>query len=510
MAEPAADAAPPTVSLPRRLLDYLDWKINPVLLKDLRLFMRGKLMLALYFFVLAILVMMGVLYTVIARFDATDGTGLLALLTPLLLIICGAMIPNLVFERFRSELSNRATELALTSPLTPAELVRGKLIGAWCMTFMVVSAAAPILATAYLLGGVNLLGLLGIVGGVLLAGMTVPMVQLSMAADFKGGKGLSRGLAALMFVLELVLMLGYSSLLQGAFIRTRSYVNDEATAAVLCCVAGAILIAQFLYFNTVGVLRGEAENRDVAPRLSLAAAALLGPVIAYVIYRVFFDLSGRTSGVLGGILCFDIYAFALGFTAVSQSSPTTPRNLQDNWRTKPIRSLFLLPGTRSLTAYFILMSSLLMAALVYFVFRHHGSYMDRWQFLCIAMAPIMADAYGIVIYHHLILPFVKDKRNPKLLSHTTGIANVILAIISVFAMILVSYVWENEGLYAWILGVTPVGLVTIALDSREVAAGAGFFGIITLVLLGFFMLPIIGGRNRTKPPPSWKGPDAQG
>lgn len=491
MSEPAVETVPP--SLFRRMLDYLDWKINPVLLRDLRLYMRGKLMIAAYFLTLAVLVMLSVLYVIIARFDETDGTRLLGILGGLLAVICGAMIPNLVFERFRAELSNRATELALTSPLTPAKLVRGKLIGAWCMTLMVVSAAAPMLATSYLLGGINLLGLLGVVGGVVIAGTTVPMLQLSMAADFKGGKGLSRGLAALLFVIELVMMVYYSMLLYGTFVRT-TYRTQEYAPILTCLVIGAILVGQFLYFNTVGILRGEAENRDVAPRLSLAAAAFLGAALAYGVF-LYFDDTGSGSKThaqfLGAILCFDSFAFCLGFTSACQSSPTTPRNLRDNWRTKPVRSLFFLPGIRSLTAYFLLMSTILMTALI--LVANHTTISQWWIYTCIALAPFMAISYGIVIYYYLMLPLVKDKRNPKLLSHTIGIVNIVLAIISVFAMVMVSYVWENEELFAGVLGVTPVGLVTIVVESSEHASRAGFVGFLTMGVLLLLMLGIVVG-----------------
>lgn len=497
-------------SLARRALDYLDWRINPVLLRDLRLYMRGKLMLAVYFLTLACLVMMAVLYTVIARFDGTDGTGLLSLLTTLLTIICGAMVPNLAFERFRSELSNRATELALTSPLTPARLVRGKLFGAWCMTFMVVSAAAPMLATAYLLGGINVLSLAGVVAGILLAGMTVPMLQLSMAADFKGGKGLSRGLAALLFVVELVMMISYSQLLNRTFIASGRR-GDEWFSLLLALVVAAILIAQFLYCATVGVLRGEAEDRDLAPRLSLAAAAVLGPLFAMGIY-LYFGGWGRPGSdwreVLATVLCLDAYAFCLGFTAVCQSSPIVPRNLVATRRTKPLRSLFLLPGNRSLTAYFLLSAVLLLGALMLAAPPSHLGPDKWWKMVNLGMAPFMAIAYGMVVYRYLVLPLVKNRRNPKLLSHTIGIVNIIMALVSVFTMVMISYILGEEALYAVILGLSPVGLVTVSLESNTGVALAGNVGLCVLAVLGLLLLRMAGGREPVASYPRGRGNDA--
>ncbi|MCC8190700.1 MAG: hypothetical protein LIP77_08710, partial [Planctomycetes bacterium] len=339
-----------------RIREWLDRRINPVLLRDLRLYMRGRLMLAVYFLVLAALFMLAVLYTVIARFDGADGTGLLSILTFLLAIICGALIPNLVFERFRGELANRATELALTSPLTPARLVRGKLLGSWCMTLMVVSASSPILATAYLLGGINILSLLGVVGGVVLAGLVLPMAQLYLAADIRGGKGTSRVIAALLFVLELILMIGYSSLLTSAFLGT-GY-REPSLVLLLCLAVAAILIAQFLYFTCVGTLQGEAENREIAPRLSLSAAVVLGVTVAVLMYRSFDDdlafLIPSWWEFATLLLCLVSYVFCVGFTGLCTVTPWLPRNLLAAWRGLRLRAMFFLPGIRSLSSYVLL------------------------------------------------------------------------------------------------------------------------------------------------------------
>lgn len=494
MSEPEADA--PLPYSPRGLLQYLDWKVNPVLLRDLRLYMRGKVMLAAYFLTLAALVLLSVLYSVIARIDGTDGTGLLSLLTGLLAIICGAMIPNLLFERFRAELSNRATELALTSPLTPARLVRGKLLGAWCMTLMVVSASAPMLATSYLLGGINLLGMLGVVAGVVLAGMTVPVVQLSMAADAKGGKGLSRALAALLFVIELVAMIYYSRLLRLVFIQSSYRDGHAALVLAVVCIA-AVLIAQFLYFNTVGILRGEAEDRAVVPRLSLSGAAVVGGALAYVLYLIFNASLGGGMTVpelLCIILCVVSFAYCIGFTAVCQSSPATPRNLMDNWRKKPLRSLFLLPGIRSLTAYFLLNAAVVLGGMLALRPMIESDW-DWWRYCALATGPFMGIAYGVVVYYYIVLPIVKDKLNPKLLSHTIGIVNMVMALVSVFGMVMVSYVWEKAGFYTFILGTTPIGVVTAVGQDRDIATGAGVIGLATTGVLFIFLALIVLRRE---------------
>lgn len=490
----------------RGLFALLDEKVNPVLLRDLRLYMRGKIMLAAYFLSLFALVMIAVLYTVIARFDGTDGKGLLTILTNILAVLCGAMIPNLVFERFRSELSNRATELALTSPLTAAQLVRGKLLGAWCMVLMVVSASAPMFATAYLLGGINLLSVAGIVGGVVLAGFTLPVLQLYLAADFKRGKGASRAVAALLFVMQLILMFGYSTLLNNSFVRS-GYRSESSHFMLTCLAIAAVLIAQFLYHCAVSVIRGEAENRDVAPRISLTLSAVAGGLCAFFLFSSSSGMSmfggADKLSIYMGVLCIVSYAFCVGFTAVTNTSPVIPRNFRERWKSRKLWTPLLMPGVGSLTLYFVLNALLLLVAPFGFaLYKILGGvagistvwvlYSDRWwYFLDISMAPYMAMAYGIVVYYYLILPLVADKRNPKLLSHTITLTNVGLAFMAVFAMVLVSYVWGESDFYQFVLGATPVGLVTAAIEDSELTEGAGMIGLFISCVLTLLLMCIV-------------------
>lgn len=510
----ATESATPSPSPLRRLFALADAKVNPVLLRDLRLYMRGRMMLAAYFLTLIALVLLAVLYTVIARFDNTDGTGLLSILTSLLAVICGAMIPNLVFERFRSELSNRATELALTSPLTPAQLVRGKLLGAWCMVLMVVSAATPMLATSYLLGGINLLSIFGVVGGVTLAGFIMPILQLYMAADHKGGKGASRAIAALLFVSQLVMMVGYANLLNSTFFG-RGYRSTWSYSMLVSLIIAGVLIGQFLYCCTVGIIRGEAEDRDVAPRVSLSAAAVVGGISAFFVLRHLDPgrfLSGHPSDFWEALMvsvCIVAYAFCGGFTAVTYSSPVIPRNLHEKWGGRRLRSLFLLPGTASLSAYFLLNAALLF--ILPMLLGATSSFFDIddwWYYLCLALAPYMANAYGIVAYYYVVLPFSGDRRNPKLLSHTITIANVLLAFVAIFAMVLVSYVWGRSDFYQFILGVTPVGLVAACMDSADLEAGAGAVGFLVSGILTLLLLVLIWKSGAENKPASGKDENA--
>lgn len=490
----------PAPSFWKRVFEYLDRKANPVLLRDLRLYMRGKMMITAYFLTLAILVLAAIAYAMAARWGGMDGGRLLYIPTYLLAIICGALVPNLVGERFRSELSSRATELALVSPLTPARLVRGKLMGAWAMSLLVVSASMPVLATAYLLGGVNPYDILGTVAGILLAGAAMPLPQLYLATGVRQ-KGSGRILFGLLFAGNIVLMLGYASLLYYTFSSYSYYSARRHSFYTLYAVAVAgVLVAQFLYFVTVSRLRGEAENRDAAPRLSLAAAALLGAAGAVAM----FLMPDVTTGLLGGVdweemlgvAAFPVsLAFCWGVFVLSNGNAAKPRTLRDEGRGGLLRRAFLMPGPGSLAAYFVLISAfiLLLGRGGFDGSLSSGYDRDRLRMFCLTMSPIMFIAYGLVVYRFLVRPFLRARPGPTMLPNVILITNIALAIAAVFVMVILGPFEDDLTFYPYLLGLTPTGLFTAA-SSRDMMEGAAAAGFIVLVVL--FLLLILAGSGR--------------
>ncbi|MCC8180705.1 MAG: hypothetical protein LIP23_07335, partial [Planctomycetes bacterium] len=320
--EQTSQQDPEPNSVWRRLLDYVDWKINPVLLRDLRMYAKGKKLPIAYMVVLASLVLMAIGHAVGAHAERESGQPLLYTLVMVLCLACGAFIPNLVFERFRSELANRATELALMSPLTPARLVFGKLSASWCMVLLMLSVSAPMLATAYLLGGVNLLTIIGIVTGVFIVSAAMPTVQLFMATQ-RRGRGMSRIVASIVFIGQFIAMISFSATLYAVFVDSKTGLRWRI-GTVASVLIFAVLVGQYLYCLTVSRLRSVSEDRDAVPRLSLAAAALLGAGCAVAVFAYASGDDGGFIVVRPGyawpiIFGFVSAAFCLGFVLVSHT-----------------------------------------------------------------------------------------------------------------------------------------------------------------------------------------------
>ncbi len=483
-----------------KLSETVDWKINPVLLRDLRLYAKGRLLPGAYLAAVVGLALLSMYYAILGGMRDSDGQGLLGTLTTLLAVTCGAVIPNLVFERFRAELNNRATELALMSPLTPAKLVRGKLLAAWCVSLAVISTSAPMMATAYLMGGLTIVAILGVLGCLVLAALIMPCVQMFLATQ-RRAKGIGRIINSLVFIGQVIVMFSYSALIQQVFFKGHSLDGWEA-AILVSCVVCAVLVAQFLYFVTVSRLRGEAENRDAGARLSLAAAAYVGIACAFLVMRWWNDGARptwlETSALIG---CFTSWTFCLGFLIISHTNPVTPRNLQEARARHPWSSFFLLPGLKSLAAYFIANAVIILAlALTGGMLAYWGAlplWRDErllWNCGTLALAPFTALAYGLVAHYYIALRFVKRRRSPNLLPWTIGLTNLLLFFLSITqSLALFSYDKDYES--ELMLALTPVGLVTGSVGWGMDHERVFCYGAVVMAVLLILLLPMALGRR---------------
>ncbi len=496
----------------RRLLEHLDWKINPVLLRDLRLYTRGKLLLSGYFLTVAALVMMTILYALVAGTKGGDGRSLLGVLITLLAVVVGALVPNLVFERFRAEFANRATELALMSPLTPARLVRGKLMGAWSVSLIVISAASPMLATAYLLGGVNLLDLLCMAGAILLAALVMPTPQLLMATQ-RQARSMSRIVASMVFVVQLIAMFYFAWVVVEFFGEGRDYRRGFEFMTLAAIVVGGTLAAQFLYFATVSRLRSVAEYRDAAPRLSLSFAALIGGVAAVLLFDYADSRMRLGLGLFEAIAisaCFVAYTFSLGFLIVSHTVPVPPPERADR-RRGLVSRLFLQPGIQSLAAFFAVNAVVILLALQAMVIADYleiWTLDEEWRIVFAGMAPLMAMAMGLNLHYYIVLPFTKDKRSPNLIPLTILLGNIVFILLGVFAIILTGFQDDQSLLHYIAAASNPAGLLYATTLSRSQLPVVGMWADVFMLVQFVLLIPVMFGaglRRRL----SGKGGDGQ-
>lgn len=465
--------------------DWIDERINPVLLRDLRLYGRGWGMLGAYFLTLAVFVAAGVTFALAARWGGMDGGGMLRIPTALLLLVVGALVPNLAGDRFRSELSGRASELALASPLTAGRLVRGKLCGAWALSGVVLSTAAPLFATAYLLGGVTVADMAGLVGGVALAALVMPLPQLCLAARARKGGG-GRILAGIAFAANILLMIGYAFFLDFTF--SDEARGEAAGRLILAALAAAgILFGQFLYFVTVSRLRPDAANRELAPRLSLAFGAVAGGCAAFGIARLLSEDSYFMRRADGGdflalAAMVVAFAFCTGMALISHGNGGVPQRAADDGRSPLSRALFS-PGAESLGLYFVLCGTAILACGFAPVLLGVELSRDAEHFPPLMLCPFVAYATGLAAHSWIIRPLLAGRGGPAALSTAVLAVNVVIGLAALFAMVLVGELDREEIVKPFVYGSNCLGLFFAAFDDLDSVRRATVVGAATLALL---------------------------
>ncbi len=146
-------------------------KQNPIYKKETMLQNRSyilPLLLTALNAVLSILVVIN-LYSLQAGARQTgeiaygDFLWIYSLMAGLEFLVLLLLMPALTASAITGERERRSLALILTTGLTPAELVRGKLLAALGQVLLLLASTAPSLATVYIYGGIGLLQLLALI-----------------------------------------------------------------------------------------------------------------------------------------------------------------------------------------------------------------------------------------------------------------------------------------------------------------------------------------------------------
>lgn len=92
-----------------------------------------------------------------------DFLWLYSLMAGIVFLLLLLLMPALTASAITGERERRTLGVILATGLTPAELVRGKLLAAMDQVLLLLAGAAPSLATVYIYGGVGLLQLLALI-----------------------------------------------------------------------------------------------------------------------------------------------------------------------------------------------------------------------------------------------------------------------------------------------------------------------------------------------------------
>lgn len=248
-----------------RLLDSADARMNPVVVKELRQAVTGRLVPALLLLFLAVELFVMVLWLM----PKADGTinfqaGRDAFLTmhTILLAACLLFIPIAAAVRFSLERSDANVDLLFITTIRPRTIVVGKFLSAMVVATLLYSACLPFLSLTYLLRGIDLptIALTMAVGYLVLA----ESVLLGLMLASIPAPRLIRGLFALGLLVAMVYAIGVVSagnwhlIYDGTASRigTGAFWADATPLLVLALCGGAMMFAA-----TVAILSPPASNR---------------------------------------------------------------------------------------------------------------------------------------------------------------------------------------------------------------------------------------------------------
>ncbi len=335
-----------------RLYDWIDYHLNPVLLKDIRGWLRSKVFLIVFFLGLAAATATTVICALVASIEVNIGSQLFAFLVSGLGFFMGGGVPYLMQEKLAEELENHSTELAFISRLTPAQFVRGKILSGLSVSMLFLAAASPGLTVAYMLGGV---------GVDVMAYCLVSLVVLSVTSMMLGilfvsmrGKKRLRLISLGLFAAGV----GISSLeavfaMEGS--RGRLFREDEFIIFNAVILIHLIPALYFLYTVAVCRLSFTTDNREAKPRIALSVFTLVSYLCIFFAPCLvsLFDVS-LSHGVMiisGPAAIVAISFFIVGFLLIADTEETLSMRLKAGWPRSFIKRMLLYPGRGRLYAY---------------------------------------------------------------------------------------------------------------------------------------------------------------
>jgi len=166
--------------------------VNPIIVKELRSRMRGPRA----FITLTIILVLtgGIMFAILQIVLATSrystilspqvGQGMFAALAFLELFMIATITPAVTAGAISSEKEKQTYEMLMTTPLSPARILWGKLISAMSYVFLLLFAAVPLASVVFIFGGVAPREMLKVLMVLLVIAGTLGVVGLFMSALF--------------------------------------------------------------------------------------------------------------------------------------------------------------------------------------------------------------------------------------------------------------------------------------------------------------------------------------
>ena len=359
---------PPDAGLMARFMSWVDHRLNPFFVKDIRSWLRSKKFLAIFFVALASCMVVTIMIIV----DGESGRTLFSVLVTGLAMVLVGVVPYLMQDKFADELASGSTELAMISRMTPGRMVRGKILSGLVANLLFFSALGPSVLIAYMLGGVHpfiMAYILMSVSALSALSMILAIVVVTIVGR-RPVKVLSLALFGVGF--------GAAAMMAGISEESnthRMFASDEFWYVNLLLGGEALLGGLFLYSVSVSRLSFASANRDLLPRLTLSIWTLLHLLIGFgavLIREHVFQETGDADDISEIAIVLATLAFTAGFFLLNGTAEGLSRRLLKTGHSR-MSAWFLLPGQGRLYFYVMVHFGVLTIAAMYYFFNvRHG------------------------------------------------------------------------------------------------------------------------------------------
>lgn len=263
---------------------WMDDRMNPVVVKELRQAVRSRAVMVILILFLAVQLLAIGIYLMAAddvHNNFYAGQVVFMILESALLAVCLLFVPAYLGFRMSGERSDTNVDLVFITTIRPISIVWGKFVSGAVITALIYSACAPFMVLTYLLRGIDLPSIF-----VVLAVNLVVIALAMQLALLIGALNISRALKGILAVLfVIVLATAYTISLQGAFGLVFFGVGGmlgtrEFWIGVLSVLMSAASAGGLLFFICVAVLSPPASNRAMPVRLYTTGAWLVTGVVA--------------------------------------------------------------------------------------------------------------------------------------------------------------------------------------------------------------------------------------
>lgn len=178
----------------RAVLDHLHARLaaltertNPVLVKEVRQALRGNYFRVIFWLSLSGALVIGLLVLVMGGHDGSArGVPFFHAIFGCMAVAAHGFLPFAAFVSMGSEWDENTYDLLILSDLRPRQIVLGKLLASGVQALLLYSAFAPFLVFTFLLGGVDLVPILIVLGVSMLLSLCLAATAIASSSSTQG------------------------------------------------------------------------------------------------------------------------------------------------------------------------------------------------------------------------------------------------------------------------------------------------------------------------------------